>query len=137
MHELSIAEELARVIGKELRGHPNARLKSALVRVGVLRLIEPSTLEHCFEAATWDTPLAGAQLHVEPVGASARCRKCNAEFAVEHHWFECPQCGETGSELVCGDELQLVNLEIESEMATASPMDEIESSVKGVYGNQM
>jgi len=119
MHELSIAEELVRTIREELRGHPNARLTSALVRVGVLRLIEPMTLEHCFEAATWDTPLAGARLHVEQVRASARCRKCDTEFAVEHHWFECPRCGETGSELVGGDELQLVNLEIENEMANA------------------
>jgi hydrogenase nickel incorporation protein HypA/HybF len=120
MHELSIAEELVRTIREELRRHPNARLKSALVRVGVLRLIEPSTLEHCFEAATWDSSLAGAQLHVEQVAASARCRKCDMEFAVEHHWFECPRCGETGSVLVRGDELQLVSLEIEREMATVS-----------------
>jgi len=109
-----------RAIGGELHRHPNARLKSALVRVGVLRLIEPATLERCFEAATWDSPLAGAQLHVEQVNASARCRKCNVEFVVEHHWFECPRCGETGSELLRGDELQLVSLEIENEMASAS-----------------
>lgn len=120
MHELSIAEELVRAIREEMRSYPNARLKSALVRVGVLRLIEPSTLERCFEAATWDSPLAGAQLHVEQVAASARCRKCDVEFTVEHHWFECPQCGETGSELVGGDELQLLSLEIENEMAGAS-----------------
>jgi hydrogenase nickel incorporation protein HypA/HybF len=120
MHELSIAEELVRVVRDELRSYPNMRLKSALVRVGVLRLIEPSTLARCFEAATWDSPLAGAQLHVEQVNASARCRKCDLEFTVEHHWFECPQCGETGSELVRGDELQLVSLEIEEEMASAS-----------------
>ncbi|MGO9244806.1 MAG: hydrogenase maturation nickel metallochaperone HypA [Verrucomicrobiia bacterium] len=120
MHELSIAEEIVRTIREELRRHSNARLKSALVRVGVLRLIEPSTLEHCFEAATRDSPLAGAQLHVEQVNASARCRKCDVEFAVEEHWFECPRCGETGSELVRGDELQLVSLEIEREMASVS-----------------
>ncbi len=120
MHELSIAEELVRAVSEELRGYPNMRLKSALVRVGVLRLIEPSTLARCFEAATWDSPLAGAQLHVEQVNASARCRKCDLEFTVEHHWFECPRCGETGSKLVRGDELQLVSLETEEEMASAS-----------------
>jgi Zn finger protein HypA/HybF involved in hydrogenase expression len=64
--------------------------------------------------------LAGAQLHVEQVKASARCRKCDLEFTVEHHWFECSRCGDTGSELLRGDELQLVSLEIEREMASAS-----------------
>jgi hydrogenase nickel incorporation protein HypA/HybF len=119
MHELSIAEELVRVIREELRAHPNARLKAALVRIGVLRLIEPATLEFCFEAATCDTPVAGARLQVEQVEASARCGKCGREFPVEHNWFECPRCGETGSELLRGNELQLVSLEIEKEMANA------------------
>jgi hydrogenase nickel incorporation protein HypA/HybF len=119
MHELSIAEELVRVIREELRIHPNARLKTALVRVGVLRLIEPATLEFCFEAAARDTRLAGARLKVEQVEASARCCECDREFPVEHNWFECPQCGETGSELLHGNELQLVSLEIEKEMANA------------------
>ena len=118
MHELSIAVELVRVIRAELRAHHNARLKEALVRVGSLRLIEPLTLETCFEAA-WDAPLAGAQLRIEQIKASARCRKCDLEFPVEHNWFECPQCGETGSELLHGNELQLVSLEIEKEMANA------------------
>jgi hydrogenase nickel incorporation protein HypA/HybF len=120
MHELSIAEELVRVIREELRVHPNARLKTALVRVGALRLIEPVTLECCFEAAAWDAPLAGARLRVEQVEASARCRNCHREFMVEHTWFECPQCGAIGAELLHGNELQLVSLEIEKEMANAS-----------------
>jgi Zn finger protein HypA/HybF involved in hydrogenase expression len=42
------------------------------------------------------------------------------EFPVEDQWFECPQCGETGSELVRGDELQLVSFEIEGETASVS-----------------
>ena len=120
MHEFSIAEELVRVIREELRAHPNARLKTALVRIGVLRLIEPMTLEYCFEAAVADSPLAGARLRVERVEASARCRKCGRDFTVEHNWFECPQCGETGAELRRGDELQLVSLELERELAHAA-----------------
>ena len=120
MHEFSIAEELVRVIREELRAHPNARLKTALVRIGVLRLIEPMTLEYCFEAAVADSPLAGARLRVERVEASARCRKCGLDFTVEDNWFECPQCGETGAQLRRGDELQLVSLELERELAHAA-----------------
>ena len=136
MHELSIAEELVRVIREELRAHPNTRLKMALVRVGALRLIEPVTLECCFEAATCDGPLAGARLCIEQVEALARCCKCHLEFSVEHSWFECPRCGETGSELLHGNELQLISLEIEKEMADAMPSNEIELVAEGVYGSQ-
>ena len=130
MHELSIAEELVRVIRAEIRAYPNALLKSARVRVGTLRLIEPAILECCFEAAIWDSPLTGARLHIEQVAASARCRTCGLEFALEDRWFECPQCDTIGAELLCGDELQLVNLEIVQETAGAitdvrSPIEEV------------
>ena len=50
MHELSIAEELVRAIREELRSHPNARLKSALVRVGVLRLIRTGDARTLFRS---------------------------------------------------------------------------------------
>lgn len=119
MHELSIAMELVRAIREELRVRPDGRLKSARVRIGSLRQIEPSTLKFCFDAATKDTALGGAQLHVDEVEAAARCHVCRSEFEVEHNWFECPRCGAIGAELLRGDELQLVSLEIEKEMADA------------------
>ncbi|HVM61011.1 MAG TPA: hydrogenase maturation nickel metallochaperone HypA [Verrucomicrobiae bacterium] len=114
MHELSIAEELARVIQEELRAYPGARLKTAYLRLGALRLVERTTLEFCFEAAIRDTTLAGAQLRVEPVEAAARCRGCDLEFPVDDKWFECPQCGSSDAELLRGDELQLTSLDVEA-----------------------
>jgi len=136
MHELSIVEELVRAIREELSRRPQARLKSVLVRVGTLRLIEPATLQCCFEAATADTPLAGAQLRLEPVEARARCRACRLEFAVKDQWFECPHCGDTGSELLRGDELQLVSLEIEMDRPAPLPTDQAKPVVEGTYANQ-
>jgi hydrogenase nickel incorporation protein HypA/HybF len=119
MHELSIAMELVRVIREELRVRPEGRLRSARVRIGSLRQVEPSTLKFCFDAATKNTALAGAQLRVDVVEAAARCQVCRSEFEVEYNWFECPRCGTIGAELLRGDELQFVSLEIEKEMAGA------------------
>jgi hydrogenase nickel incorporation protein HypA/HybF len=114
MHELSIAEELVRMIRQELRAHPEARLKTAHICLGALRLVERTTLEFCFEAIIRDTELTGAQLCIEPVEAAARCKQCGLEFAVEDRWFECPRCAATNSELLRGDELQLTSLDIEA-----------------------
>ena len=114
MHELSIAEELANVIRSELCAHPGARVTTAYVRVGALRLIEPLMLEFCFEVMTRNTSLAGARLCIEPVEAAARCRKCSLEFAVEDKWFECPRCHEGDGDLLRGDDLLLVGLDIEA-----------------------
>lgn len=120
MHELSIAEELANVIRKELCAHPEARVNTAYVRVGALRLIEPVMLDFCFEVLTRNTPLAGARLCIERVEAAARCRKCSLEFAVEDKWFECPRCRERDGDLVRGDDLLLVGLDIEAKPSGTS-----------------
>jgi hydrogenase nickel incorporation protein HypA/HybF len=114
MHELSIAEELVRMIREELRAHPEARLKAAHVCLGALRQVEPATLEFCFQATLRDSPLAGAQLCIEPIKAAARCRQCGLEFTVEDKWFECPRCAASGAELLRGDELLLASLDIEA-----------------------
>jgi hydrogenase nickel incorporation protein HypA/HybF len=114
MHELSIAVELIRMIREELRAHPEARLKTAHVCLGALRQVERTTLEFCFEAIIRDSPLAGAQLSVEPVEAAARCKRCGLEFAVEDRWFECPRCAASDAELLRGDELELTSLDIEA-----------------------
>ena len=114
MHELSIAQELVRLIQKELSAHPGTRLKSAHVSLGALRQVEPTTLQFCFEAAVRDTPLAGAQLCIEPVEPAARCKQCGSEFKVEDKWFECPRCAAVDSELLRGDELLLASLDVVS-----------------------
>ena len=113
MHELSIAEELVRMIQRELRTYPERRLKTAHVWLGVLRQVDPTTLQFCFEAILRDTPLAGAQLCIEPVEAAARCRQCGLEFRVEDKWFECPRCAAVDAELLRGDELLLASLDLE------------------------
>jgi hydrogenase nickel incorporation protein HypA/HybF len=119
MHELSIAEELVRMIREELRAYREARLKTAHVSLGALRQVEPTTLRFCFEATVRDTLLAGAQLCIEPVEASARCRQCGLEFRVQDKWFECPRCAGVDAELLRGDELLLASLDVEAPTAEA------------------
>jgi hydrogenase nickel incorporation protein HypA/HybF len=114
MHELSITVELVRMIREELRAHPEARLKTAHVCLGVLRQVEQTTLQFCFEAIIRDTELTGAQLCIEPVEAAARCKQCGLEFAVEDKWFECPRCAASDADLLRGDELGLTSLDIEA-----------------------
>jgi hydrogenase nickel incorporation protein HypA/HybF len=113
MHEMSIVEALLEAVEREVRAYGDARVVSIRVRIGALRLVVPETLRFCYEASVRDTPLAGAQLEIEKVPATARCRECRAEFAVEENWFECPRCQSVGAELLTGQELDLISVELE------------------------
>ena len=117
MHEMSIVEALLEAVQRACADamRCEARVLAVHVRVGQLRQVVPETLQFCYEAATRDTVLAGSQLEIEKVPATARCRECRAEFAVEENWFECPRCQSAGAELLTGRELDLISIELEEQ----------------------
>ena len=110
MHEMSIIDALLTQVRQETR--PGTQVRNVRLRVGALRQALPETLTFCYDAAVRGTPLEGSRLEVEEVPAEARCRQCCLTFAVAEQWFECPRCRATGADLVHGDELQLMSLEI-------------------------
>jgi len=112
MHEMSIVEALLDVIRQELRGYPDTHVRTVFVRVGALRQVVPEMLATCYEAAVRGTTLEGSRLEVQPVGAEARCRQCSSTFVVEDNWFECPRCQALGADLLRGNELELMTLEL-------------------------
>jgi hydrogenase nickel incorporation protein HypA/HybF len=120
MHEMSIVEGLLEAVTKECESHPGAKVVSVRVRVGALRLVVPEVMESCYASATLGTALENSRLVVESVAATARCPQCRHEFAVQEQWFECPQCRAIGGELLTGQELDLVNIELAEPEAVAT-----------------
>jgi hydrogenase nickel incorporation protein HypA/HybF len=114
MHEPSIVEALIDEIQRQLRAHPGARLRKVHVRVGQLRHVVPEIMSTCFDVMTKDTPLAGAELRLEHVPATALCAQCARTFPVEDNFFACPSCQATDATLQSGNELELTSLELTS-----------------------
>ena len=115
MHEMSIVESLLQSVETEIRRYPGARVQTVRVQLGQLRLVQPLMLQLCYEAAVQGTPLAGSQLEIESINASARCRVCSLTFPVDESWFECPRCHSTDAQLLAGDELLLANIVLEND----------------------
>jgi len=120
MHEMSIIESLLDAVRAELVKYPGAQVTVVRVRVGALRLVVPDVMESCYAAAILGTPLEGSRLELEAVAATARCPQCQREFAVQEQWFECPKCQAVGGELLTGQELDLMNIELEETGAVAT-----------------
>lgn len=112
MHELSIVAALVEQVEAALADHPDAVVTTVGLRIGRLRLVEPVTLEFCYQTTVAGTPLDGSQLAITFVEARAHCPACDREFAVEEQWFECPHCGAAGGELRRGNELLLERIEL-------------------------
>lgn len=113
MHEMSIARNLLEMIERYAPTNGRARVKIVRLRIGELARVVPESLRFCFEVASEGTVADGAELVIETVPLVGRCPACNFEFPIESYMFICPHCYSPDIELVSGNELDVVELEVE------------------------
>jgi hydrogenase nickel incorporation protein HypA/HybF len=109
VHELSIAQAVVQIASDHAGG---CRVEKVELRVGHLRQVVPSALEFAFELLTSGTPLAGAELAIEPVPARGRCRACAVETVMTEFPLQCSRCGGLDMEIVAGEELRVDAIEL-------------------------
>jgi hydrogenase nickel incorporation protein HypA/HybF len=110
MHELSIAEGVVGIVSRNAAGR---RVMKVELKVGHLRQVVPSALQFAFELLTDGTPLEGAELVIEDVPASGRCRQCGAVTQMRAFPLQCARCCGLDLEIETGEELLVDALEIE------------------------
>jgi hydrogenase nickel incorporation protein HypA/HybF len=119
MHELSIADAIARVALRHAGGRAVHRVE---VKVGHLRQVVPSALEFAWQLITDATPLEHAELAIEEVPARGRCRTCHTDTTMTSFPLQCARCGALDLELLAGEELLVDALELEEDQLTTEGM---------------
>jgi hydrogenase nickel incorporation protein HypA/HybF len=114
MHELSIAMSLVDLACQEAE-RVRGRVIALHIKVGPLSGVFKDALLSSYEIASYDTSLQGSQLIIEDVPIVIYCPQCRAERTVgSMQRFCCCVCSAPASEILCGKELELVSLELES-----------------------
>ncbi len=112
MHELSIAEAIGDIAGRQANGR---RVTKVHVKIGHLRQVVPSALSFSFALVAEGTPVEAAELELEEVPATGRCAKCEAESRLGSFPLRCQTCGGSDLEILTGEELMVEYLEMEEE----------------------
>ncbi|MEV7782893.1 hydrogenase maturation nickel metallochaperone HypA [Kitasatospora sp. NPDC088351] len=112
MHEMSIAMAVVEQVAEAAGAHGAHRVAAVRVQIGELAGVVPEALGFCFELACAETPVEGAELHIESVAGRAGCAGCDAR------WLTgmppdlcCPRCGGARTELLAGRELQILGVD--------------------------
>lgn len=114
MHELAIAQSIVEAVEAKATECNAAHVKSVRLKIGEANGVVTDSLTFCFEMlASLEPTLAGAQLLIDTVPHRARCRHCNKEFAIVNFVAQCPTCQEWSNEVISGNEMQIVEMEIE------------------------
>ena len=112
MHEMSIAQSLLDIIREEMAKHDARVLKSVRLHIGQMSAIVPDSLSFCFEVMTSGTELEGAKLIMEVIPLRGVCKECNQEFEIRNYAFECPHCGSREINTISGQDLSIVEMEV-------------------------
>jgi len=113
MHEMGIAMQIVEIAGEAIPpGIENPSVAKVNIRVGKLTAVVPTSLTFCFNIATQDTPLAGAELAIEEVPVVARCKQCGHEWIISGPDFSCEKCRAGEVDILSGRELDIVSIEL-------------------------
>lgn len=109
MHELSIAESVVRIAGRQADGR---RVTKVHMKVGYLRQVVPSALAFSFGLVAEGTPVEGAELEMEEIPVTGECRNCGAESRLAEFPLLCAVCGSANLRILSGEELLVESLEL-------------------------
>jgi hydrogenase nickel incorporation protein HypA/HybF len=116
MHEMGIALQIIDIATASVPpDRRSARVERVNLKVGKLSAVVPDSLRFCFDIASKDTPLEGAELAIEETHVVARCKDCDARWTIAEPVFTCQRCNSGSLEILSGRELDIVSIEIAEE----------------------
>jgi hydrogenase nickel incorporation protein HypA/HybF len=111
MHELSIAQNIVSLVDEAAKGR---RIRRVNIEIGTLSGVMSDAVAFSFDIVAEGTAADGATLNIQEVAALARCDECGREFPISTLLTPCV-CGSHRQTLLRGDELNILNIELEPE----------------------
>ncbi|MDD3591184.1 MAG: hydrogenase/urease nickel incorporation protein HypA [Sulfurovum sp.] len=113
MHEYSIVSSLIELCEEEAGKHQAASVKRVEVKIGAYSGVEPHLLEVAFATfkKTGICKNADFIMHIQPL--KVRCFSCGAENELITNRYCCPKCESPNVEVIDGEEMYLMRLELE------------------------
>jgi hydrogenase nickel incorporation protein HypA/HybF len=114
MHEYSIVQALLQQCEQHAEANNVEKVTKVVVKIGVLSGVEPHLLQTAFDTFKEETPVcANAILEIIHQKVMIHCHECQQEFTLEKHEYACPSCSSTHVKIIDGEELLLMQLEME------------------------
>lgn len=121
MHEESLVRDLIRQVVVIRSEHQFREVRKIAVEIGPLCGVEKLLLESAFERI-WPELMQEREprLEIVEIPIQARCLSCGSEFEMEELNFCCVGCGERRVEVLRGDCVRLLHVDLTVEATAAS-----------------
>ncbi|MEA3289297.1 MAG: hydrogenase maturation nickel metallochaperone HypA [Campylobacterota bacterium] len=113
MHEYSIVQSLIDSCVQHAISNDAKSVSKVVIKVGVLSGVEPELLREAFETFKEDTVCHNAYFDMNIQKIVIKCNSCKKENELEKHQFLCPDCQSGDIVVLDGEEMFLMQLEME------------------------
>jgi len=113
MHEYAITQSLIDSCEEHARRNSARKVTKVVIKIGVLSGVEPYLLSEAFENFKLDTLCHEAELVLNLQKVKVRCNVCDAEQELDRNEFVCPKCGSYDINVIDGEDMYLMSLELE------------------------
>lgn len=113
MHEYSIVQSLIESCEEHMVDNNATKVTKVVVKIGVLSGVEPHLLKEAFETFKEDTVCSEAFLDMNIQKIHIYCNSCNSKYILEKNQFLCPICNSSDLNVLDGEDMFLMSLDIE------------------------
>lgn len=113
MHEYSIVQSLIDSCEENARVNNATKVMKVVVKIGVMSGVEPDLLQTAFDTFKEETICHDAQFIINLQKVKIVCNDCQTTSELEKNEYCCPKCQSTQLEILDGEEMYLMQLELE------------------------
>ncbi|WP_345976961.1 hydrogenase maturation nickel metallochaperone HypA [Sulfurimonas sp. HSL3-7] len=113
MHEYSVVQALMEQVERLAVEHSAQKVTKVIVKIGVMSGVEPHLLEIAFNTFKEKSICDAAEfvMNIQPLAIV--CRACHVRSELNAVHYCCPACGSIDVEVVDGEDMFLMSLEME------------------------
>ena len=113
MHEMAITQSILDIAVSEAEKHKASRVRQIRIRIGEYSGVVPQLIQEYYNLISMGTIAEKAELVLERVPVTARCRKCGETNRIDTRKVLCPVCGSIDLQLLTGREFYVESLEVD------------------------
>jgi hydrogenase nickel incorporation protein HypA/HybF len=113
MHEMSLARSIVDLIEEQRQRAGFARVRRIRIAIGQLATVDARALEFGFDVVARGSAAEGAALAIERPAGRAYCTDCAETVEIASRADPCPLCAGHRWVVVAGEELRVVDLEVD------------------------
>jgi len=113
MHEYSIVQALLNSCEEQVKINNATLVSKVVVKIGVMSGVEPDLFKTAFDTFKEKTVCENAKLIINIQPVIIICNDCGTKTVLDRLEYRCSKCGSLNVSVVDGEEMYLMQLELE------------------------